>query len=112
LPKPEGDGSGDAYGGKEGVSAAVVAHGDTPPVLDPAESVLDAMALAVQDLVIGDRELAALDGRDARRDASLQQAGTEGIAVLATVCEQFLGGRQKWQQQSSTLVVAHLTFGQ
>ena len=39
--QPEDDSGGDADGGHEGVRASVVTGADTPPVLEPAEHVLD-----------------------------------------------------------------------
>jgi len=40
------------------VGASVVAGVDTPPVLEPAEHVLDLVALAVEGLVVVDLSLA------------------------------------------------------
>ena len=39
---------GDADGGHEGVGASVVAGVDAPPVLEPAEHVLDLVPLAIE----------------------------------------------------------------
>ena len=41
------------------MGASIVASGDAPPVLEAAEHVLDPMALAVEHLVMRDRDLAA-----------------------------------------------------
>ena len=46
--------------------AAVVASGDTPPVLDPAEDVFDLVTLSVDFLVVEILDLAVFAGRDAR----------------------------------------------
>jgi len=48
LIEPEDDGYGDADGGHEGVGASVVAGVDAPPVLEPAEHILDLVALAIE----------------------------------------------------------------
>jgi hypothetical protein len=45
LRQQEGDSCGDADGGKEGVGASVMAHGDAAPVLETAEGILDAVAI-------------------------------------------------------------------
>nr|WP_286203150.1 hypothetical protein [Rhizobium lusitanum] len=47
-----------ADGGHEGLGASVVTGFDAPPVLAPAEHVLDLVALAVEDLVVLDPDLA------------------------------------------------------
>lgn len=59
FPEPEGDGGGESDGTEEGVGAAVFAHGDSVPVLEPAEHDLDAMALAVEQGVVRDGVFAA-----------------------------------------------------
>ena len=60
LVNPEEDGAGEADGGHEGVGASIVAHGDAALVLEAVEHVLDAVPLAVEGLVVGDRDLVAL----------------------------------------------------
>ncbi len=55
----EGDGGCDADGGEEGVGAAVVASGDTPPVFQLCEHVLDLVPLTVESPVMRDKDLAA-----------------------------------------------------
>jgi hypothetical protein len=51
--EPEDDGGWEGYGGHEGVCASVIAGVETPPVLEPAEHVLDFVALVVERLVVG-----------------------------------------------------------
>jgi hypothetical protein len=53
------------------VGASVVSGCDAAPVLDPAEDVLDLVALAIEVFVVGVLDLAVLAGRDAWGDAAL-----------------------------------------
>lgn len=53
------------------MGASVVSRGDSSPVLDFGEHVLDFVALFVEDGVIGNECLAVFLGRDARRNAAL-----------------------------------------
>ena len=94
------------------MGAAVIAGGDTPPVLDPAEDVFDLVALAIEVLVVVVLDLAVLAGRDAWGGALRDQRGAEPVAVLAFVGEQLLGARERGKQQKSAFVVAHLAFGE
>ena len=57
-PAPEDDGCGESFSAEEGVCAAVLAHGDTSPILEPAEHDLDAVALAIECCVVRDGYLA------------------------------------------------------
>ena len=55
VSQPEGDADGGADGRTDGLSAA---GSDTPPVLEAAEHVLDAVELAVEGPIVGQRQLA------------------------------------------------------
>lgn len=88
MAEPEDDDGGESDGAEEGGGASVVAGGDAAPILEAAEGDLDAVALAAERLVVGDRLLAVFLGRDARGDAALGERGTERIAVLAAVGDQ------------------------
>lgn len=54
------------------MSAAVVAHGDRAPVLDPTEHGFDFVALAVERSIIGLLDFTVLAWRDAWIDAFCQ----------------------------------------
>ena len=54
---PEDGSCGDAEGGHEGVGASVVSSVDAPPVLEPAEHILDLVALTVEGAVVRDQDL-------------------------------------------------------
>ena len=70
--------------------ASVVAGCDAAPVLDPAEDVLDLVALVLEILVIVDPDLAVGAWRDVRGDAAFGQSSPEPVAVVALVAQQFL----------------------
>ena len=97
---------------KKCVGASVVSRRDAAPVLEAAEHVLDAVTLAVEQLVVGQRGLAAFGGRDARGYAARGQRGAEAIAVVATIGEQFACWRQCGQHHRGAAVIAHLPFGE
>ena len=67
--------------------ASVVAGGDPPPVLDPAEDVLDLVALAAEVFVVMVLNLAVLARGDARGGAALGQGSPKPVAVIAFVGE-------------------------
>jgi hypothetical protein len=58
------EGTSDTNGGEEGVGTAVIAHGDTPPVFEMAEHVLDFVAFFVEFFIIQDAALAVFARRD------------------------------------------------
>lgn len=92
--------------------APVVTCCDAPPVIDPAEQVLDLVTLAVELLVVLVLGLAIGFGRNAGGNALAVERGAEPIAVIALVAEQHLGAWQAGKQQNCAFVVAHLAFGQ
>jgi hypothetical protein len=74
LIDPKANGCCDDDGGHEDMSAAIVAHGDTAPVLDPTEPVFDLVALAVERGIVGVLDFAVLAWRDAWPMPSLTKA--------------------------------------
>ncbi len=92
--------------------ASVVSGSDAPPVLDPAEDVLDFVALTVEVLVVLVLDLAVFPWWDARGDAAFGQCGPKPVAIITFVGEQFLGAGKRGKQEKSAFVVAHLPFGQ
>ena len=93
------------------MGVSVVSGRDAAPILQSAEHVLDAVALALQHAIVGQRLLARPGGRDAGRDAaSFQRAPAPG-AVVAATADQFPRGRQDRQQQSGAVMVTALALG-
>ena len=91
--------------------AAVITHGYSPPVLDPAKHDLDLMPLFIQILIVRAGSLSAPSGRDAGRNASGTQGITEPVGVITTVRHQRPGLRQSIygiHKQGGSFVVAHL----
>jgi len=76
------------------VCASVVAHGDTPPVLEFCKHVFDFMALFVEDGIVRDKGFSVFLGWNAGRDAFFFQYLPEPVGIIAPVCEQFFGLRQ------------------
>ena len=92
------------------MGTAVISGRDATPVLQAAEDVLDAMALAIQGLVVSGHGLEFLARRDARGDAPGGQRSTETVTVVAPIGQQFARGRQGIDHQVSALVVVHLSL--
>ena len=108
----EGDGRGDADGREEGVGAAIVAHGEAPPVLELGEHVLDFVALLIERLVIGQWDIPAFGRRNARLAASFGESFSKPIAVIASVSDQGEGWRQIGKDRPRTLMIAHLALAE
>jgi putative transposase len=96
---------------REGMDHAV-AGCDAAPVLEAAEGNLDAVALAIERLVVWDRHFPVLLGRDAGGDAALGECGSKRIAVVAAVGDQLARGRQKRGEDVGALLVVHLPCGE
>jgi len=94
------------------VGASVVTGCNAPPILDPAEHVLDLVALPVELLVVGILDLAIGLGRDAGGNTLAVERGAQPVTVIALVTEQHLDTWQAGEQQNCAFVVAHLAFGE
>ena len=91
---------------------AIIACVDASPVLDFGEQVLDQVPLFVDRFIVVVSDLAVGFWRDAGRDAARGQSRSEPVAVIAFIAQQFLSAWQGIKQQNSTLMVAHLSFGE
>ncbi len=89
--QPEQDDCSQSAGGQEHLGTPVVSHRNPAPVLEAGEHVLDAVALAVEDGVMGDDLLAALAGRNAGFSATVGQSSAEPVSVITSVGDQHLG---------------------
>ena len=87
---------------------AVVSGCDATPVLQAAEGVLDAIALAIQGLVVFDHGLAVLARRDAGGDAPGGQRCTETVTAVAPIGQQFASKLQGIDPQTGALAVVPL----
>lgn len=93
------------------MGASVVACCDAVPVLKAAESVLRAMALPVECLVVRHGESSASGQWDAGLDAELKEIGAEAGAVVATVAQQLARLRHGPQECGGAFVVVGLARG-
>ena len=71
------------------MGASVVTRVDAPPVLEPAEHVLDLVALAIEHAVVFDRYFSIGLGGDAGGDFALCESLAEPVGVVALVGEEF-----------------------
>lgn len=67
------------------MSASVIAHGDSAPIFEPPEHDFDFVALFIKLFVIGDRLFSVSLGRNARRNASFEQAFAKPCGIIAPV---------------------------
>ncbi len=89
--QPERDEGCEGDGGEEVGCKLVVAGGHASEVLDPAEGVLDAVALSVAGLVVDDLALAANAAGDDRHGPCLAQGASERVGVVSLVSEHVAG---------------------
>ena len=90
--------------------AAVITHGYSAPVFEPAKHDLNLMPLFIQIFIVTDGFLSVLSGRDAKRNTSGEQGITELVGVVTTVDQKLPGLRQGIHKQGDSFVVAHLAF--
>jgi len=86
----------------------VVAGGDAPPILEPAEHALDAVSLLVAFGLVFDGLLAVLAAGDARLHALIGEGLSEAVAVVAAIRDQDIGVRQRGQLGRRPAIVADL----
>ncbi len=91
--------------------AAIVSGGNTSPVLNFGEHILDFVALPVEGFVIVEGVLSVFPAGDAGRDAAFGQLLTEPGAVIASICDQRASLWQGWKQCTGAFVVADLAGG-
>jgi len=96
---PEGDDGGDADGGEKVRRELVIACGDAPEVLQPAEGGLDAPSVAVAALVMADRLLPVPPPGDDRDGSGLAKGPAQGVCVVAAVGDQALRGPAAGEQR-------------
>ena len=108
----EGERGCNTDGREEGVGAAVIAGGDSSPILEPCEHILDFMALLIERLIVGQLDFPAFGRGNAGLAASFGKSLPEPIAVIATVGKKRFGGRQGLKDQPRALVVAHLPLAE
>jgi hypothetical protein len=70
--------------------AAVIPGGNPAPVLEPTEVALDTMPLSIQGLVVWYFDFSTTRRWDAWSDSTLDERGTEPIAVVSAICDQVL----------------------
>ncbi len=94
------------------MGASVVSGRDAPPILDPAEHVLDTVPLPIEDFVVVGRVASLLAWWNAGRNAFVFQSVAEPVGVVTTICQQFSGFGQAIEQVPGTLIVAGLAGGE
>jgi hypothetical protein len=88
--------------------AAIISHGDPPPVLKFAKHVLDFVALFVEYRVVFDLPFAIFLWRDTRLDALILQGFSELVGIISTIREKVFGRWQGIDNQPGAFVIAHL----
>jgi len=91
--------------------AAIIAGGDAPPVLQPAEHDFDPVSPLVAALVVTDGVGPGFAARDAGRDALGLQGVPEPVRIIAPITEQPLSSGKTVQEGGGAGVVADLASG-
>ena len=91
---------------------SVVAHRDAAPVFEFAEHALNEVPVAIPQLIVSDRRIAALSPRDSGFDAQTFWACAKPVAVVASNRNQNIGFQQSRQNRCCAFVVTHLAFGE
>ncbi|OCC23630.1 hypothetical protein MB02_10695 [Croceicoccus estronivorus] len=95
--------------GREGDGWAAVVEGcEAPPILQPAEHDLDAVAAFVSALIVFDRQRAGVSARNARFDALFLKRVPELFRIVAPIGLHSLRLWQIIEQSSSARVIANL----
>ena len=94
------------------MSAAVVPHGNTAPILEATEQALDLVALVVEWFAVAARRRAGVARREARGDTVLFQGGDQPIGVIPTAGDQMLGSWETGEQVSRAGGIARLPGSQ
>ena len=92
------------------MSAAVVPHRNTGPILDATEHDFDLVALLVELFAVAAPVYSVLAWWDARRDAFLLQGGDKPVGVIPPIGNQFGGIGECRQKTSGAHVITHLAF--
>ena len=102
--QPEREQGGEGDGGQEVVGELVVAGGDATEVLEPAEGVLDQVAIAVSASVVGDLPLARDPAWNDRHGAGLTERAAQAIGVVALVGQDVAGAAGAGQKPGATVM--------
>jgi hypothetical protein len=86
------------------VGAAIVASVDAPPILEPAEHVLDTMTLAIEGSVVRDLDFAVGFEWDARRDPACCQGLAEPVGIVTSIAQQGFGLGERVNHERRALV--------
>ena len=92
------------------MSASVVPCVDAPPVLKASEHILDLVALAVEDRIVAVLYAVAGVGRNAWRDAAIDERLAEGRGTVRPVGQQEAGDRQVLDHCGGSFVIVGLPF--
>lgn len=79
--------------------ASVIPGCDPVPVLEAGEHVLDLVAAAIERGIVWNLDLAAKPRWDTRRNPQVDQSVAEPIRIMAPVCQQSPGLRDRGQQR-------------
>lgn len=71
------------------MGAAIIAHGDASPILEPPEHIFNLVPLFVYFLIVLDPGFAVLLRRYAGRDATPNQRSPEPVSVISTIRQQY-----------------------
>jgi len=94
------------------LGTTVIAHGNSSPILKPAEHYLYFVPLFIQFLVVFNGLFSVSLAWNARGDAFVVQGIAKPVGIISPVCKNFIGFWQAVEQNRSAFVIAGLAFGQ
>ena len=94
------------------MGAAIVAGVDASPILQPAEHVLDAVALAIDGSIVRDRHFSIGLRRDARIDTAGRQSVAEPVGVVSPISNHRFDFGQRIEHECRALVVGCLPLAE
>ena len=109
--EPKEYGGGESDGGKEDRRAAIVAGGNTTPILQATKHDLDPVAALVPALIVFDRFGSGFAPRDAWRDAPFLESSPEPVGVISSVAQKPLRVGKAVEQRGCPSIVADLAGG-
>ena len=90
------------------MGAAVVAHGDAPPVLEPAEHIFNFVPLFIEFPVVFNLDFAVFPWWNAGGYSFFDQRRSEPVSIIATIRKKFFCSGQCVQDKGCALVIADL----
>ena len=91
------------------MGASVIAHGDSAPVFETPEHILDFVALFVERFIVLDLDFAVLPWRDAGRNAFFDQGISEPVGIITAIRQKLFCSENPPNQDGSAFIITDLS---